>query len=188
MLIAGKELFELIERGVITAKPENVNAASIDVRLADVFFFEADPHKLGETPKIIDLDAKESVPMIRHKVPEGGAVHLHPGDFCLASTVEIFNLPNDISALFVLRSSMARNGLEHMQAGWADAGWNGSSLTLELVNMLKRHPLRLRPGMRIGQMIFHRHADAGDRSYGKIGNYNHTPTTTQGFKGTGHDQ
>ena len=186
MLIAGKELNELIERGVITAKPENVNAASIDVRLADVFFFERNTYKLGVNPRVIDLDAKESVPMDRHKVPEGGAVHLMPKQFCLASTIEVFNLPPDISAQFKLRSSMARNGLDHAQAGWADAGWHGSSLTLELFNMLELHPLRLRPGMRIGQMVFFRHADAGDRSYGKIGNYNNTPTTTQGFKGTGH--
>ena len=180
MLIAGEELHSLIEQGVITAKHENVNAASIDVRLGNDFLFEVPP--VNRDLNVVDLSAKESVPMKTHRIEDGGSLYLAPGDFCLACTMERFNMPEDISAQFILRSSMARNGLEHMQAGWADAGWHGSVLTLELANMLRHTLLMLRPGMRIGQMIFFRHAPAGENSYAKKGNYNNDATVTRGFK------
>ena len=36
-----------------------------------------------------------------------------------------FNLPNDISCQFVLKSSRAQSGLNHLLAGWCDPGWHG---------------------------------------------------------------
>lgn len=180
-LIAGAELHELIEQRVINANHRFVNAASIDVRLGNTFYFEAMP--TTEPHSIIDLEAKGAPAMRKWVCQEGAGVHLHPGDFCLASTIETFYLPPTISAMFILRSSMARAGLEHMQAGWADAGWHDSVLTLELVNILKHHTLRLKPGMRVGQMVFFRHADAGENTYAIKGNYNHTRNTTTAFEG-----
>ena len=179
-LLAGQSLHDLIDLGIITAKHENVNASSIDVRLGSEFYFERLTLNAG---RIVDLAKKESPSMAKHTCIEGAPVHLLPGKFCLAHTMEIFNLPNNISALFILRSSMARAGLEHMQAGWADAGWHGSSLTLEFKNMLEDHVLRLTPGMRVGQMVFYYHEDAGENSYAIKGNYNSTPSVTKAFAG-----
>jgi len=54
-----------------------------------------------------------------------------------------------------------------------DPGWNDSTLTLELVNLNRYHTLRLRPGQRIGQMLFYRVTEVPEhRSYATIGNYN----------------
>ena len=39
---------------------------------------------------------------------------LQSGEFCLAETLELFNLPDDISCQFVLKSSRARSGLNHV--------------------------------------------------------------------------
>ena len=68
---------------------------------------------------------------------------------------------------------MARIGLEHMNAGWCDAGWNGSVLTLELKNMTKHHAIRIRPGDPIGQMVFFKHEPVPtEASYASKGRYN----------------
>jgi deoxycytidine triphosphate deaminase len=68
---------------------------------------------------------------------------------------------------------MARIGLEHMNAGWCDAGWQGSVLTLEFKNMTRFHSIRIRPGDAIGQMVFFRHAPVSyEASYAARGRYN----------------
>jgi dCTP deaminase len=63
--------------------------------------------------------------------------------------------------------------LNHLTAGWADAGWNGSVLTLELKNVTNYHEIELRRGDRIGQVIFFEHESVpADRSYAARGRYN----------------
>lgn len=164
MLLAGKELHELIDAGVIDALHENVNAASIDVRLGREFCFE------GPGGSVVDLRDKESLAFFQFETD--ARLDIDPGRFFLAHTMETFNLPDNVSAEFKLRSSVARSGLQHMLAGWADAGFNGAQLTLEFKNVTQRHTLVIAPGMRIGQMIFFRHAPAGENSYAVRGRYN----------------
>ena len=84
----------------------------------------------------------------------------------------MFNLPDDISAQFVLKSSRAREGLNHLLAGWCDPGWNNSKLTLELKNERRYHGLHLYPNLKIGQMVFHRMSNVPALSYAVTGNYN----------------
>ena len=97
---------------------------------------------------------------------------LHPGEFILAHTIEVFDLPADISAEFKLNSSGARIGLDNALATWADPRWHGSTLTLELKNNTKNHIIRLHHGCRIGQMIFHRSEPVPeDKSYAVRGRY-----------------
>lgn len=169
MLIAGEELHELIDDGVIDALHENVGASSIDVRIGDQIWRES----LGGG--ICHLAEKEPMSM----TPDSGRLVLDCGEFALAHTVETFNLPDDVSCEFKLRSSCARAGLNHALAGWADAGFHGAQLTLELKNQTQHHTLVIEPGMRIGQMIFYRHADAGTNSYRHRGRYNHQRGATQ---------
>lgn len=97
---------------------------------------------------------------------------LQPGEFVLAETMEVFNLPSHVAAQFVLKSSRAREGLEHLLAGFCDPGWNGSVLTLELHNARRYHPVALWPGMKIGQMVFHSLASVPERDYSITGRYN----------------
>lgn len=78
---------------------------------------------------------------------------LHPGQFALGSTLEFIRLPNDIAARLEGRSSVGRLGLQvHATAGFVDPGYEGE-LTFELINA-GNLPLRLRPGLRIGQICF----------------------------------
>lgn len=167
MLLSHNELIDLIERGVIeNAKTEAVNAASIDIHLGPVILVEEPGNA------VIDYRARTKPKMHEVHLNEGGYV-LRPGDFILAQSVEVFHLPMDISAEYKLKSSMARIGLEHLNAGWADAGWHGSVLTLELVNVTRYHSIIIRPGDPIGQMVFFRHTPVPpERSYAARGRYN----------------
>lgn len=188
-LLAAPQLHKLIDDGVINALHENVNSASIDVRIGDEILIEKpNPVWTGQDrthAEPIDISAKQSPNFEKVKIPEEGIV-IEPGQCFLAHTVETFNLPNTISGQFILRSTVGRCFLEHMQAGWADAGWHGAQLTLEFCNMLRHHRLLIKPGMRIGQMVFFEHADVGEDSYAIKGNYNNQQGATQAYAGEGH--
>lgn len=182
--IAGKELHEIIDAGIITGLHENVNACSIDLRLGDEIKVEIPP-EMGDKPGIVDLTAKEWQNFETIKLSEEGFV-VQPGQFFLAHTVEEYNLPDDISSEFVLRSSIARSGLNHMLAGFGEAGFNNAQLTLEFHNCNQYHSLLIKPGMRIGQVKLFRHADAGDLSYAKVGSYNNQRGATAAFSNGEH--
>lgn len=182
-LLAAPQLHQLIDNGVIDALHENVNSASVDVRIGDHILLEDVTN--AAAGMVVDIAAKESPKFVRIDIPEEGLV-IHPGVIFLASTMETFNLPNTVSGQFILRSSVARCFLEHMQAGWADAGWHGAQLTMEFKNMNRQHSLLIRKGMRIGQMVFFEHADAGENSYAVKGNYNNQQGATVAFTGEGH--
>lgn len=142
-----------------------VNPASLDVRLGD--------HLMIEVP-----GSEELVEIDISKCTAQSPYMLLPGEFCLGETMEIFHLPDSLSAQFVLKSSRAREGLTHALAGWADPGWGtgegcpGSRLTLELINARKHWQLPLYPGLKIGQMVFFKMSSIPVVSYSKSGRYN----------------
>lgn len=174
-LLSAPRLHQLIDDGIITALHENVNSASIDIRIGDEILVED-----IETTEVVDISAKQS-PKFKKVVMGQDGVIIPPGRCFLAHSVEFFNLPNTISGQFVLRSSVGRCFLEHMQAGWADAGWHGAQLTMEFKNMLTTQNLLIKPGMRIGQMVMFEHEDVGNDSYAVKGNYNKQTGATQAF-------
>ena len=139
--------------------PELLNPASVDLRLGDRLMIE-----VSDKRELIDIDISDRT--------KEDPYYLAPSEFVLGETVETFNLPNDISAQFVLKSSRAREGLNHLLAGWCDPGWHGSKLTLELKNERRYHGLHLYPGLKIGQMVFHRMSNVPAISYAVTGNYN----------------
>jgi dCTP deaminase len=89
-------------------------------------------------------------------------VMIWPGRFALASTVERFNLPDDVVAIVHDKSSLARRGLA-VQNTVAEPGWRGH-LTLELT-CHGRDPITLRKGDAVAQAIFHRLDEPTDRPY-----------------------
>lgn len=189
-LLSAPRLHQLIEEGVITALHENVNAASIDIRIGNKILIEKGYDPSGGplqfiNPVPVDIDAKQSPTFIEVVIPEEGII-IEPGQCFLAHTIEYFNLPDTISAQFKLRSSLGRCFLEHMNAGWCDAGWHGAQLTMEFVNMTRFHRLLIKPGMRVGQMVFFEHEDVGEDSYATKGNYNNQSGATKAFEGEGH--
>jgi dCTP deaminase len=166
-LLSHEELRRIVELEIITpVDVKDINAASIDIHLGDTILWE------DKQPGVVDFSKRDPVVFNEYAMDENGYL-LEPGAFILAQSREVFNLPNWLSAEYKLKSSMARIGLEHMNAGWCDAGWNGSVLTLELKNMCENHSIIIRPGDAIGQMIFFRHDPvAQEASYASRGRYN----------------
>ena len=170
-LLSYVDLCKVVSRGYLTnVDPAHINAASIDVTLGNTLMVEGEP----EAP--IDLASKGTPGLVETLFD---TFELEPNEFVLASTVQKFNLPNDISCEYKLKSSMARSGLDHLNAGWAESGFNDSVLTLEFKNLLQFTPLVLTAGMKCGQLIFFKHKPVPtDKSYSVMGQYNNSHTTT----------
>lgn len=171
-LLSYNRLVQLVEDGVITnVSPEQINSTSIDITLGGVVLYETcSEHNVLHISDRDPLKVRECSDQY---------IYLEPGQFILAQSEQKFYLPNNISAEYKLKSSMARIGLEHLNAGWCDAGWNNSVLTLELKNMTQYHTIMLQKGDKIGQMVFFEHEPVPhDRSYAVRGRYNNDSTVS----------
>lgn len=168
-LLSYTELLLLQEQGVIeNSLSEHVNSTSIDITLGVNLLVE-----LKRVTNVVSLRDREALRMKPINLLREESYSLQPGEFILAQSEQVFNLPNDISAEYKLKSSMARIGLDHLNAGWADAGWHGSVLTLEFKNMTQKHAIRLQAGDRVGQVVFFRHKPVPlEASYATRGRYN----------------
>lgn len=178
MYLNHDEILELCEAGYMENWDKDcINTASMDVRLGDTVMTEV------ASSQLLDYRKRDKPEMTEMVLGEGG-IALYPGQFFLAHTMEKCNFPDDIAALFRIKSSMGRCGIEHMDAGWVDPGFHGA-LTLEFKIMLERHWVQLRPGDRIGQLIFMRgNPVSADKSYRTVGNYNGADGIRPiGFKG-----
>lgn len=170
-ILAYLELVDLVNSGVIEGSAHDaINSASIDIHLGPIILVENSATSLNDLKY---LNKKSSLNVDRIDLGPDGEYCMAPGEFILAQSREKFNLPQNISAEYKLKSSMARLGLDHLNAGWCDAGWNGSVLTLELKNTTQSHRIVLKSGDRIGQMVFFHHAIVpSDKSYAARGSYN----------------
>lgn len=110
-----------------------------------------DPYKEAHiNPASIDLCiGNEFVNLASGQRFTAAEITLCPGDAILATTIERVCIPNDAAAAIYLKSSMARQGLDHALAGWIDPGFAGQ-ITLELH---AHRPLMLRAGQRVVQMV-----------------------------------
>lgn len=160
MILCDTEIRALCEEGLVDPyDPALVNPASLDVRLGENILVEAEFTSHMQPRSIARFT--EEYPFL-----------LQPQEFILAETVETFFLPSFIAGQFALKSSRARSGIEHLMAGYCDPGWQGSKLTLELQNARAIHPVALWPGMRIGQIVFHRMSATPAEDYSIVGHYN----------------
>jgi dCTP deaminase len=152
-----------IEAGRIGLEPLDMGLlqpSSFDVRL-DRFFRLFDNHKyayidpaeeMSDLTRLVEVDPKE-------------AFILHPGEFVLGSTYEFVTLPDNIAARLEGKSSLGRLGLlTHSTAGFVDPGFNGH-VTLELANV-SNLPIKLWPGMKIGQLCFFQLSSPSETPYG----------------------
>ena len=90
---------------------------------------------------------------------------LHSGEFVLGSTYECITLLDDIAARLEGKSSLGRlNLLTHSTAGFIDPGFTGH-VTLELSNTATM-PIKLWPGMGVGQLCFFRLSSPAQAPYG----------------------
>ena len=163
MLLSDRDIKAELGAGRIALEPYEegmIQPSSIDVRL-DRFFRLFDNHKYPF------IDPAEDQPELTHLVevdPEQPFI-LHPGEFVLGSTFELVTLPDDIAARLEGKSSLGRLGLlTHSTAGFIDPGFTGH-VTLELSNVATL-PIKLWPGMKIGQVCVLRLTSAAEHPYG----------------------
>ena len=139
-----------------------VQPSSVDVRI-DRYFRLFDNHKYA----VIDpaLEQPELTRLV--EVASDEPFVLHPGEFVLASTYERVTLPDDVAARLEGKSSLGRLGLlTHSTAGFIDPGFSGH-VTLELSNVATL-PIKLWPGMKIGQLCFFRLSSPAEQPYGTV--------------------
>lgn len=140
--------------------PEMVQPSSVDVRV-DRYF------RVFENHKYPYIDPAEDQPgMTRLVEPDGDEPFiLHPGQFVLGATYELVTLPDDVAARLEGKSSLGRLGLlNHSTAGFIDPGFSGH-VTLELSNV-STLPIKIWPGMKIGQLCFFRLSSPAEHPYG----------------------
>jgi dCTP deaminase len=163
VLLSDRDILAEIDAGRVALDPFDpgmIQPSSIDVRL-DKFFRVFDNHKYPH----IDPAADQSDLTREIEVLDDDAFILHPGEFVLGSTYELVTLPDDIAARLEGKSSLGRLGLmTHSTAGFIDPGFSGH-VTLELANVATL-PIKLYPGMKIGQVCYFRLTSPAQNPYG----------------------
>ncbi len=163
MLLSDRDIKVEIEKARVVLEPYDANMiqpSSIDVRLDRIF-------RTFENHKYAHIDPSENQPELTREVTTVGAEPfiLHPGEFVLGSTYEVITLPDDIAGRLEGKSSLGRLGLlTHSTAGFIDPGFSGH-VTLELSNVATL-PIKLWPGMKIGQLCLFRLSSPAEHPYG----------------------
>lgn len=163
MLLSDRDIKAEIDSGRVVLDPwdpDMIQPSSVDVRL-DKYFRLFDNHKYPY------IDPSEEQPDLTRlvEVGKGEPFVLHPGEFVLGSIYEVVTLPDDVAARVEGKSSLGRLGLlTHATAGFVDPGFTGH-VTLELSNVATL-PIKLWPGMKIGQLCFFRLSTPVENPYG----------------------
>ncbi|WP_219466462.1 dCTP deaminase [Nonomuraea rhizosphaerae] len=163
MLLSDRDILAEIDLGRLALDPfdrDMLQPSSIDVRL-DRFF------RVFENHRYPHIDPSVEQPDLTRMVePDGDEPFiLHPGEFVLGSTYELISLPDDLASRLEGKSSLGRLGLlTHSTAGFIDPGFNGH-VTLELSNVATL-PIKLWPGMKIGQLCVFRLSSPAEYPYG----------------------
>lgn len=147
-------------------EPDNVEPSSLDLRLGDDFKRVRQPSPTKETATIsLSSSGEKQIAYDTLEWSEDEPVLLEPNELILATTLESFVLPDDLTAQVLGRSSLGRLGVSvHQTAGWIDPGFTGA-ITLELSN---HGPVavELVPGLRMCQIVFSELSSPAARPYG----------------------
>ena len=145
MILSDQTILKMLQANTLTISPMTpgqVQPASVDIRLGNTFSVVED-----SPSGVITMDKE-----IRYKTIESDTYTLLPNQFVLATTMEYFELPDNLTAFVEGRSSLGRMGLFIQNAGWVDPGFHGE-ITLELYNA-NRCAIQLQTGRRVGQLVF----------------------------------
>ena len=167
MILSDRDIKARLEQGDLVIDPITdwdlqLQPASVDVRLGKQFAVYQLPHLPCIDPRDnANIDAVTK-PV---EIPDGEPFILHPGEFALAHTAEYIKIPADLVARVEGRSSLGRLAIVvHATAGFIDPGFE-CTITLEL-SKLGRAAVKLYPGMRISQLVFHTMTSPALRPYG----------------------
>ena len=135
-LIEQKKLVENVDEN-------NIQPSGVDLRVKAVYRLKNGGYlgvKDRRTPDIEVVDKEV-----------GRKVVLNPNEFVLVETMEKVNMPNDVSAIVLPRSSLFRCGAS-LHTAVVDPGYIGT-LTFGMKN-LSQFPFEIEIGSKIGQIVF----------------------------------
>lgn len=162
-MLSDRDIRAEIEAGRLGIDPcdiELVQPSSVDVRLDRYFRVFNNSQYTHIDPSL----QQDELTTLVEPFGEDPFV-LHPGEFVLGSTLEIVTLPDDLAGRLEGKSSLGRLGLlTHSTAGFIDPGFTGA-VTLELSNVANL-PIKLFPGMKIGQLCLFRLSSPAEHPYG----------------------
>lgn len=187
VLLSDGDILLAAKTGKIGLRPFDhamIQPSSIDVRLDRLF-------RVFENHRYPYIDPAQDQPDLTRLVEAGPdePFILHPGEFALGATLEAVSLSPSIAARLEGKSSLGRLGLlTHSTAGFIDPGFTGH-VTLELANVATL-PIKLWPGMKIGQLCFFQLSSPANFPYGSPinqsryqGQYGPTPSLSHlGFQ------
>ncbi len=164
MVLSDIDIIERIGSGNLVINPyeeDNVEPASVDLRLSDEF-------KQAQTATAFEStslsDDEDTIVWREYE----NNIHLQPDDFVLASTKERVEIPDDMVAHVLGRSSLGRLGISvHQTAGYIDPGFEGQ-ITLELSNHGPA-AVELSADDRICQIVFEELSSPALEPYGHEG-------------------
>ncbi len=174
MILGPKELLKLVKskklvEGLSKRELENPEGAGFDLRLGEVYKISGSAF-LGEehrkTPDVKSIAKFEQKKPHSAKAPRGKrtSVKIKPGDFYLVKTIEKINLPLNLSAVILPRTTTFRSGL-FIRTGPIQPGYQGE-LTFGLKN---EGPVtvEIEMGARFVHVIFHEIKGIGEKYRGQ---------------------
>jgi len=156
MVLSDKTIKKLIAEGTLVIEGINesqIQPASIDCRIGRHYLVTDDTSMTS-----ITFDKP-----ITYREVESDAITIPPHSFLLATTMEYFKLPDNVTAFVEGRSSIGRMGLFIQNAGWVDPGFEGE-ITLELYNA-NSLPITIPAGRRVGQLVLCSLDQAAEKPY-----------------------
>lgn len=164
MIISPKELLKLVKKDKLVENLSereltNPEGTGFDLRLGEVFKISGKAF-LGETHR--QTPDITSVKVYDPKKPS--SIKIKPGDYYLVKTIEKINLPLNLSAVILPRTTTFRSGL-FIRTGPIQPGYSGE-LTFGLKN---EGPItvEIEMGARFTHLIFHEIKGEGSKYRGQ---------------------
>ena len=185
MLLSDRDILKALDASSLLIEPLDrgqIQPASVDIRLGASF-----RRYLRSDATVIDSEAPQAQVTETFEVAPGDSLLLQPHELILGCSMERLRLPEGIAGILEGKSSLGRLGMfMHTNAGLIDPGFEGT-ITLNLLNVAAL-PIKIRPGMRIGQLCLFQLSSNAQRPYGSVGLNSHyqnqsVPTPSWGAEG-----
>jgi len=137
-----------------------LSSAGYDLRLSDEYMVQ-DNYGKGNGTVIDPLDG-ETNHWVR-KIAVNNEIILGPGECILASSLEYIRMPDDVQAIVLGKSSLARNNVL-VNATPLENSWEGT-ITLEITNCDPTNSVKLYVGKGVSQCLFDRLPNKPSRCY-----------------------
>lgn len=164
MILGPKKLLQLVKtkklvEGLSKRELTNPEGAGFDLRLGEVYEIKGEAFLGEEHRKTPDIKSVEKFEVGRKR-----SIKIKPGDFYLVKTIEKINLPLNLSAVIIPRTTTFRSGI-FIRTGPIQPGYQGE-LTFGLKNE-GSVSVEIEMGARFVHVIFHEIKGGGSKYRGQ---------------------